>query len=350
VVAVRSFQRSSTLDPVPGAVVALLRRIDLGAGAEARHADQVPGLLRSLSADARVESVTASSAIEGIEVDDARAPGILAGRTARLRNRSEAEFAGYTAALDLLLDDPEGDLGVGLLLHLHRLLFSRSDAPGGSFKANDNLVVDRDHDGSRRVRFEPVSSRETPYFVQELVARTTEALTVGAHHPLLVVAAFGLDLLCIHPFEDGNGRVTRLATSHLLRRAGYGIGRYVSIEQSLYETKDEYYDALARSTDGWFEDGTHSVWPWTTYLLERIGAAYDRFEARIAAGRTAGSKQDRVRDLVLLHAPARFTIADIRRALPGISDQTIRVVLTDLRDEGRIEADGTGRSATWLRR
>lgn len=345
----RSFQDRSTLDPVPAEIVAVLRRIDRAAGAESRYRDQLPQLLDALREEARIESVTASSAIEGVLVEDARVPGILAGRTERFRNRSEAEFAGYTAALDYLHREEPGDLSVGLILHLHRLLFSRTEGRGGSFKTDDNLVVNREADGTRTVRFEPVGARETPHFTEELVARTNIELARAEHHPLLVTAAFVLDLLCIHPFADGNGRVARLATTYLLDRVGYGVGRYMSIEQLFYEAKDEYYDALARSTVGWFDDGRHSLWPWAGFLLGRMGDAYDRFEARIAAGTGGGSKQARVRDFVLLHAPPTFAINDIRRAVPGVSDNTIRLVLAALRGEGRITADGTGRNATWRR-
>lgn len=345
----RSFQNRSTFDPVPGRIVALLRQIDRAAGAEGRYLDQLPQLLDALREEARIESVTASSAIEGVLVDDARAPGILAGRTERFRSRSEAEFAGYTAALDYLHSDDPGVLDVGLILHLHRVLFSRTEGRGGSFKTDDNLVVNREADGTRTVRFKPVSARETPYFTEELVERTNVELTRAEHHPLLVVAAFVLDLLCIHPFADGNGRVARLATTYLLDRTGYGVGRYVSIEQLFLGAKEDYYSALARSTEGWFDDGKHSLWPWAGFLLERLSEAYDRFEARLAAGTEGGGKQARVRDFVLLHAPTRFSINDIRRAVPGVSDNTIRLVLTALRDGDHITVDGTGRNAAWRR-
>lgn len=345
----RSFQRAETLDPVPGDVVRILRRIDQAAGAEARHADQLPQLLEALREQARVESITASSAIEGVIVEPGRVPRLVSGTPERLRNRSEAEFAGYRAALDYLNQEDPGELTVGLILHLHRLLFSFTEGRGGYLKTDDNLVVGRNEDGTRTVRFEPVSARETPHYMEELVARVTAELAEGAHHPLIVAAAFALDFLCIHPFADGNGRVARLVTTYLLQHTGYGVGRYVSVEQLLFEEKDGYYDALAASTTGWFDDGQHDLWPWARYLLARLHEAYDRLEARIAAGTSGRTKQDRVRDFVLLHAPDTFTIGDIRKALPGVSDNTIRLVLVDLKSAGRITNDGTGRSAKWRR-
>jgi Fic family protein len=345
----RSFQRPSTLDPVPGDIVKTLRRIDRGAGAEARYADQLPQLLDALRAQARIESITASSAIEGVIVEEARVPRLVSEDAERFRNRSEAEFAGYRAALDYLHQGDPGQLNVALVLHLHRLLFSFTDGRGGSFKTDDNLVVDRNPDGTTTVRFEPVHAHETPFFMEELCARTHDTLERGEHHPLIVVAAFVLDFLCIHPFGDGNGRIARLATTHLLKRTGYSVGRYVSLEQLIYDTKDDYYAALAASTRGWFDDAQHDLWPWAGYLLNRLDDAYERFAARVAAGTAGATKQDRVRDFVLLHAPATFTIADIRRAVPGVSDNTIRLVLTDLKSKGRITNDGTGRGATWRR-
>jgi Fic family protein len=345
----RSFQHPQTLDPVPGDLVATLRRIDRAAGAEGRYADQLPQLLNALREQARVESITASSAIEGVVVDDARVPRLVSGAPGVFRNRSEAEFAGYSSALDYLNQEDPGQLSVGLVLHLHRLLFSFTEGRGGYFKTNDNLVVDRLPDGSREVRFEPVSAAETPFFMEELVGRSVAALGKDGLHPLIVTAAFALDFLCIHPFGDGNGRVARLATSYLMGRIGYGVGRYVSLEQLIYDTKDDYYGALAASTIGWFDDGNHDLWPWARYLLGRVGAAYGRFEERIAAGTSGGTKQDRVRDYVLLHAPATFTIAQIRRAVPGVSDNTIRIVLGELKEKGSITNDGTGRGAAWRR-
>ena len=345
----RSFQHPQTLDPVPGDVVATLRRIDRAAGAEGRYSDQLPQLLDALREQSRVESIIASSAIEGVVVDDARVPKLVSGAPGGFRNRSEAEFAGYSSALDYLNQKDPGELSVALVLHLHRLLFSFTEGRGGHFKTDDNLVVDRLPDGSSEVRFEPVTAAETPFLMEELVVRSVAALQQGGLHPLIVTAAFALDFLCIHPFGDGNGRVARLATSYLMGRTGYGVGRYVSLEQLIYDTKDDYYGALGASTIGWFDDGHHDLWPWARYILGRVADAYGRFEERIAASTSGGTKQDRVRDYVLLHAPATFTIAEIRRSVPGVSDNTIRIVLGELKEKNSITNDGSGRGAAWRR-
>jgi hypothetical protein len=168
------------------------------------------------------------------------------------------------------------------------------------------------------------------------------------HGPVLLIGLFVLDLLVVHPFVDGNGRVARALTNALLADVGYGVGRWVSLEQLIAEDADEYYASLLTSTQGW-HDGSADVWPWLAYFVRIVARAYERFTQRAASWRTSGSKQDRVREYVLYHAAPIFRIADIRAALPGISDQTIRLALDTLKREGAVTAEGTGRSATWRR-
>ncbi len=165
---------------------------------------------------------------------------------------------------------------------------------------------------------------------------------------MLLSGLFILDLLVIHPFEDGNGRVARLLTNAMLTEHGYTVGRYVSLEQAIAESADAYYQALLDSTHGWHE-GTPDPWPWLGYFTSVIASAYAVFADRAAAPQSSGTKQQRVREHILRRAPATFRLADIRTALPGVSDQTIRLVLEQLRNEGKVRADGTGRSATWTR-
>lgn len=334
---------------VPARLVTALSSVDVGRGSEALYRDQMPGLLSQLADRARVASITASSAIEGVVVNDAsRASRILAGTAKTLRTRSEQELAGYRDAQDYLFQGSWKPLNPGLLLHLHRLLFAHTAADGGRFKTEDNLVVDRSPAGDLTVRFRPVSAAETPYYVAELVDRYRAETTAGRHHPVLLIGQFALDLLIIHPFEDGNGRVTRALTNALLMDAGYTVSRYVSLEQLIAESADDYYQALLDSTHGWHDDKT-DPWPWIGYFVNILAGAYRTFASRAAATRAGGSKQDRVREHIINHAPSPFRMADIRAALPGISDQTIRVVLDRLRKEGIIAADGLGRSASWHR-
>jgi Fic family protein len=345
---VRSFSvLDRALGAVPARLVVQLSRIDAGRGRSEFYGNQLPGLLTELALRARIESITASSALEGIVVADAaRAARIISGQAPRLRNRSEQELAGYRRALDYVFTQPWRPLNVGLLLHVHRELFAETNAVGGRFKEDDNLVVDRSPDGSVEVRFTPVPAVETEFYVGELIDRYLEATAAEQHHPVLMAGLFALDLLTIHPFADGNGRVARILTNALLEESGYQVCRYVSLEQLIGESADEYYAALLASTHGWHED-QHDPWPWLSYYVTLLSRAYDRFEQRTTTSRSTGSKQARVREYVVDHAAPVFRIADIRLALPGISDPTIRLALEDLRRRGLVVSDGTGRAAAW---
>ena len=336
-----------TFSGQPARLGPLLQRVDVGRGREELFRDQLPELLRALAENARVAWIRASNAIEGVEVDDERAERLAGG--ARFRNRNEREFAGYRDAVDELMRAEPEPISVPLILHYHRQIFQHVDGRGGSFKSEDNAIVSYEG-GHRHVVFEPVSARETPFMTTELVARYLDAQQSQAAHPLVLLAAFILDLLAIHPVADGNGRVARLVTACELLQLGYGVARYVSIEQQIFETKNGYYAALYESQREWHE-GEHTIWPWTEYLASALAETYRRFEDRVVAERGAKgtSKQDRVRAYILQQAASRFTIADIRKAVPGTSDQTIRLVLNACRDAGQIRAEGTGRSAVWVR-
>lgn len=198
------------------------------------------------------------------------------------------------------------------------------------------------------MRFRPVAAADTGFVVAELIDRYEAEVGAGRHHPVLLVGLFILDLLVIHPFEDGNGRVARALTNALLVDAGYTVSRYVSLEQAIAESADDYYKALLDSTHDWHENNA-DPWRWLNYFAGHLAVAYRTFAQRAIAERSDGSKQDRVRDYILSHAPNPFRMADIRAALPGISDQTIRVVLDRLRREELVAPMGFGRSALWQR-
>lgn len=344
----RSFAAAGQLlASVPGPLVMRLSRIDTGRGREQLYRDQLPQLLTEFAARARVASITASSALEGVVVaDEARAQQIIEGKVAALRNRSEQEFAGYRAALDYLFKEDWRPLNVGLLLHVHRLLCGQTTAEGGSFKSDDNLVVERSPDGITEIRCVPVSARLAPEYTRELVDQYNEAMSRREQHPILLIGLFVLDLLTIHPFSEGNGRVVRALTNALLSDAGYTVGKYVSLEQIIANTADEYDEALLSSTHGWHEQ-VHDPWPWLTYFVSTLTTAYDAFESRASSDRSTGTKQERVRDHVVNRASDIFRFSDIRVALPGISDPTIRLALESLKREGQITPEGTGRSAVW---
>jgi len=332
----------------PREIGALLARIDRGRGREGSFEDQLPELLAYLAEHARIASITASNAIEGIVVASGRAERI-AGGGRRYRNRSEREFAGYRDATDALMRLHEYEpLTVPFVMHLHRLLFAHTDGNGGRLKTDENLIVS--YEGQRKtVLFTPPPPEETEFLLKELLLRYEEAKHEAQAHPLVLTGALALDLLAIHPVADGNGRLARLLTTHELLAHGYAVARYVSIEQRVFEAKNSYYASLYESQRKWHE-AEHDIWPWVGYLCRILAGAYDDFEQRVdGTRRQTGNKQARTRDYILQQAPEEFRRRDLERALPGISPATIRLVLGDLRDAGLIAPMGSGRGARWLR-
>lgn len=348
----KSFQDPlRTFTAMPPPMGSLLRKVDQGSGRQQLYEDQVPELLRRLARQTKIESISASNAIEGVEVDPDRAESLAAADRPRFRNRSEKEFAGYADALDgLIREESLEPLTVPRLLELHRKMLAHTDFPGGVLKREDNRIADRGADGTTRVIFRPPPWRETEGLLTGLCSSYRYTLEHGTVHPLIALSAFVLDLLAIHPVPDGNGRLARLATTHELLRLGYGVARYVSVEQRIYDSRNAYYLALEQSQRDWCAGG-HSIWPWTEYLVKTLADSYEVFEERVAAGRGAevGTKQERIRRWALDQAPAEFRFKDVRRALPGISDPTIRLALRSLRDEGLLEAEGVGNGARWRR-
>lgn len=343
----------ATLARQPARMGVSFAACDRGRGREDLFSQQLPDLLTGLAESTRVASIRASVAIEGYEVPVARARALATpGPGPRVRNRNEREFAGYRDAIDeLMRADPPERIGLPLLLHLHRTLFSHSGGAGGRLKVEDNRIVRYDEDGRMHVIFDAVPHERTEYMLTELIARYHDACERRAAHPLALLGLLVLDLLAIHPVADGNGRLARLVTAGELLRHGYGVARYVSLEQRIFETRSAYYAALQASQERWHE-ARHDPWPWIGYLVDTLAAAYAAFEERVdeARGGEGLTKQERVRHHVRLMAPGRtFRIAEIRTALPGIADQTLRLALHSLRDAGEIAAVGTGRSASWRR-
>lgn len=336
-----------TFSGQPRELGATLARIDTGRGQEQLYLDQRPELLKRLSENARIASITASNAIEGVIVGTERAERIAEG--ARFRNRSEQEFAGYRDAVDELMRARANEpLSVPFVLHLHRQMFAYSGGRGGYLKTDPNFIVSYES-GEREVVFTPPPPEDTEFLLTELLARYNDLKAEDQTHPLVLIGGLVVDLLAIHPVADGNGRLARLITTYELLSQGYGVARYVSIEQRIFESKHTYYERLYQSQRGWHE-GQHDIWPWTSYLAQIIAGAYDDFEQRVAAeGEPLPNKQDRVRMYILEQAAVEFRRRDIERALPEVSPATIRLVINELRDQDLIASSGGGPSARWRR-
>jgi Fic family protein len=337
------------LGMVPAPTVTALSEVTAGRGREEAFRRQNPQVLDTLTEVARIQSTEASNAIESITAPPQRIIELVR-ETTTPRNRPEEEIAGYRKVLDTIHSSAEHiPFKRAIVEQFHRDLYSFTADPGGRFKSSPNEVARYDSAGNKiSVVFEGLSPFETPIAMDELHERFEEAIRDGRHPPLLLSGAYVFDFLMIHPFKDGNGRISRLLTLLLLYHAGHEVGRFISLEKLVADSKETYYESLEKSTAGWHR-GEHDIWPWLNYFLGILNAAYKEFESRVgslASGR--GSKAERIRQFVRSRTADTFTFDDVERALPDISAAHIRGQLRKLRDAGAVQSPGPGRKQ-WKR-
>jgi Fic family protein len=316
-------------------------------GKEVLFSQQSPQVLQALRESAVIQSTESSNRIEGVVAPAQRIRDLVAKRT-EPADRSEQEIAGYRDILNTIHTNfDEMQLTSNLVLQLHRDLFQFVPGGGGRWKSADNDITETRPDGTTVVRFKPVAPHLVADAMAQLHERYRVALDAGAVDPLLLVPTYVLDFLCIHPFADGNGRMARLLTLLLLYQAGYQVGRYISLETAIEETKDGYYDSLHASSQRW-NDARHSLVPWWEYFVGvMLVKAYRQFEERVGVTTARrGAKRDMIRDAVN-RLPNRFRYADLERALPAVSRPTIARALRELRAEGAIRCVKPGRDAAW---
>ena len=326
---------------------AMLRSLGESLGKQKLFVKQRPEILRGLQTVAAIESTDSSNRLEGIVAPQARIKALVEDRV-EPRDRSEQEIAGYRDAMELIHQaGKDMPVSSNVVLQLHSRLYTYMSEEGGHWKSIDNEIVEKDADGNiTRVRFKAVSAVATEQAMQDLVDNYALALADGLD-PVLIIPLFILDFLCIHPFRDGNGRVSRLLTNQLLYRAGYDVGRYISLERRFLETSKTYYETLERSSQGWHEDN-HDAMPWVRYFWGVILSAYREFEERVGnikAG--SGSKSKRVREAVERKV-APFRSADLKKEVPDVSRDTVRMVLREMKKEGLIKSEGHGRGVRWI--
>jgi Fic family protein len=334
---------------IPPATVASLTTIAEARGRAELYRQQNPSGLETLRQVALIQSTEASNAIENIHAPLARIEALVAEKT-KPRNRSEQEIAGYRDVLATIhANGPSIPFEPRYVEQLHGYLYKYvGSRDAGHWKGLDNEVEEKLPDGTRVVRFKPVSAVLTPLAMQGLHDEFRRALDAGVYEPLLLCAAYILDFTVIHPFRDGNGRMSRLITLWLLYIVGHDVGRYISLEKIIDTSKETYYEALGQSTVGW-HDGEHDLRPWTDYFLGILIAAYGEFEGRTGALGGRGSKKALITTFIDSLMVAEFTIADVRQAAPGVSDGYINKLLGELKKAGKIEPLGTGRGASWRR-
>ena len=308
-----------------------------------------PDILDSMCEIAKIQSTGASNRIEGIYTSDERLEAIVMDKTTP-RNRSECEIAGYREVLSTIHENYNFmKPSVNVILQMHRDLyrFSAFDI-GGNFKNSDNIIAETDYKGNMLVRFRPVSAFETPVALELLTKTFFEALSKNECNPLILISMFILDFLCIHPFNDGSGRMSRLLTLLLLYRSGYIVGKYVSIEKIIENTKESYYISLRESSGLWHES-KNTYLPFVKYSLEIILSAYKDFSSRVEHLQNKPlSKSERIK-ILFDNTLKKLSKKDIKEQCPDISISTIEIVLHNLLQEEYIIKVGAGKNTSYIR-
>ena len=324
----------------------MLKAIGEYRGKQELYTQQTPQILDSLKMAAMIESVESSNRLEGITAEHDRIKALVLKPTTPA-NRSEEEIAGYRDALEQIHGQAEHlPVDTNTVLQFHAMINRYTTEMGGRWKRVDNVILERHTDGAQRVRFRPVPAAETPSAMAQLIDCHNMAIHQDRREPLVIIPLTVLDFLCIHPFDDGNGRCSRLLTLLLLYHFGYEVGRYISLERVFEQSRVTYYETLETSSRKWHE-GRHDPYPWLNYFWGVLLAAYKEFGERVGTIQTArGSKTELVRAAVERRI-GPFAISDLERDCPDVSREMVRVVLNQLRDEGRVELVGKGRGAKW---
>ncbi|MGE5485316.1 MAG: Fic family protein [Ignavibacteriales bacterium] len=333
--------------PVTQELIKTIRVLGEYKGKQASYKDRAPQVLETLRTAAIVSSTESSNRIEGVTAPAVRVAALVA-HGATPQNRPEQEIAGYRDVLNTIHASYEHmPFNTGVVLQLHRDLYRFTADAGGRWKDTDNQIVEFLPDGTRSIRFNPVPAHLTQEAMGRLHLRFNESWNVRDTEPLLLIATYILDFLCIHPFRDGNGRMARLLSLLLLYKAGYDVGRYISLEQIVEKTRESYYDTLYRSSLGW-HDGRHSLIPWWEYFLGvMLLQAYRELDTRVESLTAArGAKTKLVMDVVAA-LPSAFRLSEVERSCPGVSRPTINRVLATLRKAGQLRCSKPGRNAVW---
>ena len=329
-------------------IVSYLTQIHEMKGQQNLFIESQKDALAELLEIARIQSTEASNRIEGIITTDDRLKKIVMNKTTP-KGRSEREIAGYRDVLNTVHENYDYiPVKPGMILQLHRDLYRFSNSViGGCFKNSDNTIVEELTDGTKRIRFQPVPAWETTEAMDTLCNAIQEAVADPELDPLLLMPMFILDFLCIHPFNDGNGRMSRLLTLLILHRSRYFVGRYISIEKFIADTKDSYFDALQESSRGWHE-GTNVYLPFVRYMLSVIAAAYREFASRVEILVTKGlSKPGRVRE-IFKGTTGQLTKKEIMDQCPDISQKTVERALMELMVSREIIKIGGGRYTSYI--
>ncbi|MCD4654571.1 Fic family protein, partial [bacterium] len=306
---------------------------------------QKPEVIQLLKVQAIIQSAESSNRIEGVTIPAKRLHPVVIGRV-RPRDRSEEELAGYRMALDWIFSRKRQlVIRPATVLKLHSLCQGGFSGDAGKWKLRDNEIIEILPSGERVIRFKPATAEQSPKFIDRLCRNYNECCEIDGLPSLIVIADFVFEFLCIHPFRDGNGRVSRLLTTLLLLNHYFDVSRYISLERIVEERKVEYYDVLKRCSKGWVQ-GTNVTLPWYNFFFSLLRTAYQEFEDRVVSIDTRQSKATLVRHVVL-NQLEQFTLSDIAAQVPSVSRQLIKRVLSKLKSEDRVSLRKKGRGAVW---
>jgi len=298
---------------------------------------------------AKVQSVKGSNAIEGIVTTDIRINEIVNQNSAPL-NHNEMEIAGYRDALNLIHENHDNiDIRERDILMLHEVMLSYAPVNGGVYKQNDNVIMEVDTDGRRRVRFTPTPANETAAAMEQLMLAFMDARSNYNINQLLLIPCFILDFLCIHPFADGNGRISRLLSLLLLYKIDFDAGKYISFEEQINKSKWNYYNALRLSSNGW-HDNTNSYFPFIENFVATLLYCYKELDKRFAVVHAKkANKRERV-EATVLNSLLPISKQEICYVLPDVSPTTVEAVLAAMVKNGAVNKVGSGRNTKYIKR
>ncbi|MEI6515829.1 MAG: Fic family protein [bacterium] len=332
---------------IPLATVWLLSDLAEYRGKQELFTKQSPQKLASLRENAMIESAVASNRIEGVEIDRLRIREVVLGKGA-LHDRNEQEVRGYQSALAWIHSEgAQLPLSAATILRLHELSHPEG-YDSGKFKERDGEIIEKHPDGRVTLRFKPLSAAETPEAIERICELSDRLIKEQGIPPLIVWAATNLDFLCVHPFRDGNGRVSRLLLLLSLYQMGFTAGRFISLERIIEQSKDRYYQTLQQSSGGWHE-AKHDPWPYTNYLLYTLKELYAEFERRVGdISAPLGHKTETVQ-YAIAGFPGEFHVGELQGRCPGVSLDMIRKILKDMALDKKIQCLGRGKKARWKR-
>ena len=325
----------------------LMNRIEAFKIREWEMKKEQPDAFFALESIAKVQSVKGSNAIEGIVTTDKRIEEIVNGNSAPL-NHDEMEIAGYRDVLNLIHNEYESlEMGEELILNMHRTMMSYTPQSGGSYKTNDNLIISIDEYGQRNVRFRPVRHEDTREAMAQMILAYLDARDNAGIDPLILIPCFILDFLCIHPFSDSNGRMSRLMTLLLMYKGGIDAGKYVSFEGKINDSKDRYYESLKKSSEDWHTN-SNDYTPFIENFIFTLFACYRELDRRFeVVGGKKVNKGNRI-EATVKNSIGPISKKEIGELLPDISPTTIEAKLAELQKQGKVVKTGSYKDARYI--